>query len=89
VLGERFLVIEYEKLVQEPEAESERIYKFCGLPWSDTVLQFHDSPGAVATASAVQVRQPVYRSSVERWRRYEEQLQPVKALLTSHGIDCG
>jgi hypothetical protein len=52
-------------------------------------LQFHRSPGAVATASAVQVRQPVYRSSVARWRHYEEQLQPLKALLESHGIDCG
>jgi tetratricopeptide (TPR) repeat protein len=89
LLGERFLVVQYENLVRDPESESRRIYEYCGLPWSDEALQFHRSPGAVATASAVQVRQPVYRSSVARWRHYEEQLQPLKTLLESHGIDCG
>jgi len=47
---------------------------YCGLPWDDQCLSFHETDRPVATASNVQVRRPLYRSSVERWRRYEAYL---------------
>jgi tetratricopeptide (TPR) repeat protein len=84
---DRFLVTHYEKLVESPEREARRIVDFCGLPWSDRVLEFHASTQPAATASAVQVRQPIYRDAVQRWRRYERELEPLKALFAGHDID--
>ena len=54
----------------------------CGLPWSDACLSFHETERPVRTASATQVRQPIYRTSLGRWRVYEEFLDP---LLTALG----
>jgi hypothetical protein len=49
----------------------------CGLDWDDACLDFHDSKRSVRTASVTQVRQPIYQSSVERWRPYEKFLGPL------------
>ncbi|MDH5227771.1 MAG: hypothetical protein OEW50_10245, partial [Gammaproteobacteria bacterium] len=59
----------------------------CRLPWDDACLAFERNSGAVATASAVQVRRPIYASSVGRWRRFQQQLQPLIEELAAAGIE--
>jgi hypothetical protein len=67
----------YEDLVADQETHCRRLVAFCGLEWSDRCLKHHENPRAVQTASQVQVRQPVYKSSVGRWRSYARHLQPL------------
>jgi tetratricopeptide (TPR) repeat protein len=79
--ADRFLEIDYEKLVADQEAVSRRMVAFCGLDWDGACLDFHNTARPVATASAWQVRQPLYNSSVDRWRRYEPWLGELRELL--------
>ncbi|MFZ6756030.1 tetratricopeptide repeat-containing sulfotransferase family protein [Undibacterium sp. Ji50W] len=88
VLPGRFLDIDYEVLVDQQESSTRAMLAYCDLPWEDACLDFHNNTAPAATASAAQVRQPLYRSSVQRWRSYEEQLAPLAAFLTEHGINC-
>jgi hypothetical protein len=55
---------------------------FADLPWDDEVLRFHDSKAPSATASAVQVRRPIYTSSIDKWRHHAEALAPLRARLS-------
>jgi tetratricopeptide (TPR) repeat protein len=71
------LEVQYEEIVNDLAAQARRIIAHCGLPWDDACLQFHRTKRAVRTASAAQVRQPIYRSSIGRWRDYEDLLQPL------------
>ena len=75
------LEINYEDIVRDQAAASRRLIDFVGLPWDDEVLRFHESPAPSATASAVQVRRPIYSSSVGKWRHHEERLAPLRARL--------
>jgi tetratricopeptide (TPR) repeat protein len=81
VLPLRMLEVDYEALTADQEAESRRMVEFCGLDWDPRCLAPHKASGTVRTASLWQARQPVYRSSVERWRRYEAHLGPLKEAL--------
>ena len=72
-----FLDVRYEDIVADQEAQSRRLIEYCGLEWDDACLDFHQSKRAVRTASMAQVRQPIYKSSVERWRPYEKFLGPL------------
>lgn len=67
----------YEELVTEQEPRSRELIDFLGLPWDDACLRFHEHAGTVRTASTAQVRQPMYTSSTQRWRRYEKHLGPL------------
>ena len=67
----------YENVVDDLEASARELVEFVGLPWDPACLSFHESRRPVKTASVVQVRQPVYRSSVEKWRSYGSRLQPL------------
>ena len=78
---ERFLEVDYERLVTDREAETKRLIAFLGLEWDDACLAPERNERLVATASQWQVRQPVYTSSVERWRRYEPWLGELRELL--------
>jgi tetratricopeptide (TPR) repeat protein len=71
------LDVQYEALVAEPEPWTRRILEFCDLPWNDASLRFFAAERAVQTASFWQVRQPIYQSSVARWRHYERHLGPL------------
>jgi hypothetical protein len=82
-----FLDVHYEKLVSDQEGETRRILDYLELDWEDACLDFHRHRGPAATASAAQVRQPIYSSSVGLWRRYEKQLTPFANKLREHGID--
>ncbi|MFZ5672133.1 MAG: tetratricopeptide repeat-containing sulfotransferase family protein [Pseudomonadota bacterium] len=73
--------LSYEKLTEDFEAETRRLIEFIGLPWDEACLNFHEGGATVQTLSRRQVRNPIYKSSVERWRRYEQQLQPLISAL--------
>ncbi len=78
---QRLLDVHYEELVGDLEGVARRIVTHCGLPWDARCLDFHSTARTVRTASATQVRRPIYRTSVGRWRRYEKFLQPLIAEL--------
>ena len=80
------LDVRYEDLVSDPQTQCRRLLEHCGLPWEDQVLEFHRSTKAATTASAVQVRRPVYQSSVQKWRKYARELQPVLSRLREAGL---
>lgn len=82
-----FLDVDYENVVRDLEGQARRIIDFLGLPWEDRCLEFHRLNRAAATASAVQVREPIYSSSVGLWRKYERQLGPMAERLRERGID--
>jgi tetratricopeptide (TPR) repeat protein len=77
------LDVVYEDVVDNLEEQARRLIDYCGLPWDDRCLSFHETSRPIQTASSVQVRKPLYRSSLERWRRYETFLQPLLAELES------
>ncbi len=79
--ADRFLEVDYEDLTREPEPVVRRIIAACGLAWDDACLHPESNPRAVSTPSKWQARQPIYRTSVERWRRYEPWLGPLGALV--------
>jgi tetratricopeptide (TPR) repeat protein len=80
--------VRYEDLVADQEGESRRIMQHLGLTWSNACLDFVGNNSAVTTGSAAQVRQPIYRSSVGLWLRYEQELAPMLRILEAGGIDC-
>lgn len=83
----RILELHYEALVDSQDATTRALLKHCGLTWDDACLQFEHNPTPVATASAVQVRAPLNRGSVRRWRHYEAELAGLRELLRNAGID--
>jgi hypothetical protein len=85
--AERFLEVDYEDMVENQETVSRRLVAHAGLDWEDACLHFEHNPQASLTASAAQVRQPMYRSSLGLWRRYERELAPLAAQLRMAGID--
>jgi hypothetical protein len=74
------LEVPYEELVADQEKWTRRILEFIGLPWDERCLEFHKTRRAVSTASTWQVRQKIYKSSVERWRNYEKFIKPLVGL---------
>lgn len=70
----------YSDLVSQPEEAITNILTHCGLEWEENCLNFHTSPKAVRTASRMQVRKPIYTSSLERWRRYEGHIDEIQHL---------
>jgi tetratricopeptide (TPR) repeat protein len=79
--ADRFIDVDYEELTRAPEPEIRRIIAACGLEWHDACLRPEHNPRAVKTPSKWQTRQPIYRNSVARWRRYEPWLGPLRALV--------
>src|SRR5574340_384083 len=75
--GGAFLDVQYEDIVADQEAQARRIIEYCGLEWNDACLDFHKNKRPISTASMTQARQPIYKSSVERWRPYEKFLGPL------------
>jgi tetratricopeptide (TPR) repeat protein len=86
VMPNRILDVSYEALVREPEAQARRITDWCGLPWEPSVLDFHRQQRPSMTASAMQVRRPVYLDSIDSWRRAEARFAPLKARFEAAGI---
>ena len=78
--SDRLIEVDYEALVADPEPQTRRLIAACGLEWNDACLAPHRNTRKVETASVWQVRQPIYRTSVERWRRYEPWLGELREL---------
>ena len=72
-----FYDVQYEELVADIGNEARKLIEYCGLQWDDRCLDFHKTKRSVKTASVTQVRQPIYNTSVERWRVYEKHLGPL------------
>jgi len=85
VLPGRVTDVGYEALVADPPAQIRALVtQAAGLPWDPATLRFHERDGGVATASASQVRRPIYPGSVQRWRRHAERLGPLIAALGAY-----
>ena len=81
VLPGRVHRVIYEEMVADPEREVRRLLDYCGLPFEESCLRFHETERAVRTASSEQVRQPIFTDAVDHWRNYEPWLQPLKDAL--------
>lgn len=81
VLPGKVLRVQYEDMVREPEANIRRLLAHCRLPFEEACLSFHETKRAVRTASAEQVRRPIYASGVGYWRHFEPQLEPLRRAL--------
>jgi tetratricopeptide (TPR) repeat protein len=73
----RMYEVVYEELVENQETISKDLIRFLGLEWDDKCLDFHKNERPIQTASKLQVRQPIYKTSMKRWKRYEKHLQPL------------
>ena len=71
----------HERLVEDPETEVRALLAYCGLPWEDACLRFHETKRPVRTASSEQVRQPLSRAGFDRWKPFEQWLDPLKEAL--------
>jgi len=76
-LGDNFYVINYEALVNSPETQAKKLIDFCGLEWQDSCLSIDKNAAPVATASALQVRQPISNKSVGNWKKYQQHLSKI------------
>ncbi len=81
VLRVAMLDVSYESMVTDLEHQTKRLLAFVGLDWEDGCLRFYETRRTVKTASVDQVRQPIYTSSVSRWKRYEKHLGPLRRAL--------
>jgi tetratricopeptide (TPR) repeat protein len=77
----RVLRVQYENVVTDLDAQVRRMLDYCGLPFEDQCLEFHETERAVRTASSEQVRQPLYGGAVDQWRHFETRLGPLTAAL--------
>jgi tetratricopeptide (TPR) repeat protein len=85
----RILEVGYEELVAAPEATTRRLLAHCDLPWHDACLHFERNRAASSTASALQVRDPIHKAGVGRWKQYASQLAGLRELLATAGVECG
>lgn len=89
VMPGQILDVSYEALVADPVAEGKRMAEHCGLLWSDDMAAVEKSESASTTASAAQVRERIYTSSVGNWRNFEKHLAPLKDKLAAAGLIDG
>lgn len=81
VLPLQILNVQYEELVEDLEGQARRLIEFIGLPWHPACAKFYETERAVNTFSAWQVRQPIYKTSVDRWKNYEKHLEILTGVL--------
>ena len=81
VLPVEIFDLQYEDLIGDTEGRIRALLDYCGLEWEDACLSFHETQRGVRTPSRWQVRQPIYTGSVQRWRNYQQQLEPLAEIL--------
>ena len=84
VLGVRIYNVNYDDVVNNTEETTRKLIDYCGLEWDDQCLQFHNTQREVKTASQWQVRQPVYTTSLDLWKRYEKHIGPLREILAGY-----
>jgi tetratricopeptide (TPR) repeat protein len=89
LFGESISNIAYERLVAEPETEVRGLLAYCGLPFADQCLSFHETKRAVITHSAPQVREPMNARAIERRTKYGAALRPIEEALERFGVAVG
>lgn len=82
VVPGKFLEVRYEQVVDDTESAARQLLEWCNLEWEPQVLKFHETKRQVKTASVTQVRQPIYKSSVGRWKKWEPYIQPLLAEIS-------
>lgn len=87
IFGDSILSVDYDDLVGDPREAGARVAAHCGLAWRDEAVEVHKKSFASFTASAAQIRRPIYRSSSGRWRNYERRLEPLARALARLGVD--
>jgi tetratricopeptide (TPR) repeat protein len=85
-MGDAWLTVDYEDLVRHPEPAMRRIVTHAGLPWGPEYARFHERTAPVTSASAGQVDRPIYADSIGQWRRYADELRPLRDRLRALGI---
>jgi hypothetical protein len=80
----RLLDVSYEAMVSDFESQARRLVAYLGVPWDERCLGFHDNRRVVRTASVAQVRKPIYRTSVARWKAYEKYLGELYEVVKDH-----
>lgn len=83
VLPNKILTVNYESVVSDFENQVRQLLNFCGLDFEENCLSFYKSKRAVATVSSEQVRQPIYNSALEQWKKFEKHLDPLKNSLNA------
>jgi hypothetical protein len=73
--------VQYEDVVADLDTQVRRILDYCGLPFEQSCIDYHQTDRSVRTPSSEQVRQPIYKSGVEQWRNFEAYLDPLKQAL--------
>ena len=86
LLGRWTFEVHYEDLVRHPAETGREIARACGLPWDSSAVEIHTGTGVSMTASASQIRRPIYQSSAGKWRLYRRHLTPLVEALRSHGV---
>ncbi len=81
VLPGKILRVRYEEVVDDLETQVRRLLEFCGLPFEEACLTFHETERAVRTASSEQVRQPIFRTGVDQWENFSTYLGPLRDIL--------
>ena len=81
VLPGRVHRVFYEDMVEDTEGEVRRLLDYCGLPFEEATLRFHENQRAVRTASSEQVRRPINREGMDQWRHFGPWLKPLEAAL--------
>ncbi len=87
-LPEKIHIVNYEHLINDLEGQTKQMLEFCQLDWQEQCIEFHKHAAPSATASASQIRSPVYKSSIGLWKNYSTELTPLKNKLEKAGIDC-
>ena len=86
ILGDRLIESNYDDLITNPETQTRKLLENLGLEFDESCLNFHQSDKASSTASSVQVREKIYNTSLHRWHRYRNQLQPLEAILSKANL---
>jgi tetratricopeptide (TPR) repeat protein len=81
LFGSQIFEIQYEELVMNQEVNSKQLIKYLDIQWNDECMNFYKNKRAVKTASNLQVRQPMYSRSINRWKNYKKQLEPLRVIL--------
>ena len=86
-LAGRILNVRYEDLIADQETQTRRLLDYCNLEWDQACLSFHESDTVVTTPSAVEVRQPIYSTSIGKWKNYRSQLASLERFLREHKLE--
>ena len=83
ILPGRMYEIEYEKLIESQEKETRNLLLHCALSWDDSCLNYYQSERKVHTSSMAQVRQPIYKSSIHKWKYFEKELKALAEIINT------